>query len=416
MRDGYWQTRGVALSSYRKILTIPGVLPLNLLGIVARLPHAATSVILTLHVTQTLGRGYAMAGLVITVWTVGLAIGSPWRGRVIDRMGMRRAMLPSVIAEVLVWSATPWLPLPAFMCAVFIGGIFGLPAFTIVRLALAQLVKPALHRTAFALDSVIIEISFILGPTLGVIAATQWDTSYALIALGVCAAAAGLGLMKLNLPQKTTADAQLQSFMDAATSNELTGSATCQSKIKVTSRLIWVMLAALGGTLVLAGTDVTLVATLRASGELGWTGLLVSVWAASSVIGGLIYGTIARPVSPFFLLLGLSVLTIPLVLGSGPLTFCLALIPAGLLCAPTLAATAEALHCLVPEQSRGEALGWQGSAFLIGSAIGAPAAGAAIDFVGNQAGFIIVSLLGGLIALAGLISGGLKPSHADVMS
>jgi MFS family permease len=48
-------------------------------------------------------------------------------------------------------------------------------------------------------------------------------------------------------------------------------------------------------------------------------------------------------------------------------------------------------------------MGWHGSAMTAGSAIGAPIAGFAIDHGGWQWGFVVVSALGVLIAVAGLL-------------
>ena len=52
-------------------------------------------------------------------------------------------------------------------------------------------------------------------------------------------------------------------------------------------------------------------------------------------------------------------------------------------------------------------MGWHGSAMTAGSAVGAPVAGFAIDHGGWQWGFVVVSALGVVIAVAGLVG-----SHA----
>jgi MFS family permease len=62
-----------------------------------------------------------------------------------------------------------------------------------------------------------------------------------------------------------------------------------------------------------------------------------------------------------------------------------------------LTATADAVSRMVPEDVRGEAMGWHGSSLTLGLAIGAPLAGAAIDGVGSWAGFAVVGAAGLLI-------------------
>ena len=83
-------------SPYSALFALPGVARLFAIAFLARLPQAMTGVVLTLHVVTTLHRGYGEAGLVTAVMTVGMAVGSPWRGRLVDRLGLRRAVAPSV--------------------------------------------------------------------------------------------------------------------------------------------------------------------------------------------------------------------------------------------------------------------------------------------------------------------------------
>ena len=118
---------------------------------------------------------------------------------------------------------------------------------------------------------------------------------------------------------------------------------------------------------------------------------------------GLVYGALPRSVPPLALLLVLAALTVPIGLASTPLVLCLAVLPAGALCAPLISATAEAVARLVPERVRGEAMGWHGSALTAGSAAGAPVAGLAIDRVAPWAGFGVVGALGAVLAVVGLL-------------
>jgi MFS family permease len=73
----------------------------------------------------------------------------------------------------------------------------------------------------------------------------------------------------------------------------------------------------------------------------------------------------------------------------------------GVLCAPTITATVDTLSRAVPERSRGEAMGWHGSAMTSGQAVGAPLAGFAIDHAGWGWGFVSVSLVGLAVAVLG---------------
>jgi len=76
---------------------------------------------------------------------------------------------------------------------------------------------------------------------------------------------------------------------------------------------------------------------------------------------------------------------------------------AGLFCAPTITATIDHLSRMVPARARGEGMGWHGSALTLGSAIGAPIAGLAIDRGGWQAGFLVTAAIGLAVAVGGLV-------------
>lgn len=131
----------------------------------------------------------------------------------------------------------------------------------------------------------------------------------------------------------------------------------------------------------------------------GSLGLILVVWGAGSLIGGVVYGAASRSVPPWLLLLGLALTTAPMTLATSPWMLAVLSLLAGIFCAPTITSTVDALSRAVPESARGEAMGWHGSAMTLGSAIGAPIAGVAIDRFGFGGGFVSVSLLGVLVAV-----------------
>jgi MFS family permease len=390
----------VSLTPYRRVLALPGVRSLVLLGSLARIPHTAISMVLTLHVVLSLGRGYGDAGLVVGAFTVGAAVGAPWRGRAVDRWGLRRALVPSLVVESLVWGCAPWLPFPLLVAAVVLAGLLGLPIYTVVRLSLSVLVPLTQRRTAFALDSMAVEGSFMVGPALGVLVATHGSTTLALMLLGGATVAAGAALMVVNPPTRTLLDSVAAA---AATTQPVPpASRRRRERVPVTGALLAVLGAAVAATLVLAGTDVGIVAELRGHDALDLTGAVMVAWCGASLLGGLVYGALPRDVPPLVLLLGLAALTVPIGLASSPLLLCLAVLPAGALCAPLISSTSEAVARLVPERVRGEAMGWHGSALTAGSAAGAPIAGFAIDSVAPWAGFTAVGAIGAVLALLGI--------------
>jgi MFS family permease len=169
-----------------------------------------------------------------------------------------------------------------------------------------------------------------------------------------------------------------------------------------TAAVAAVFAVASGAGMVLSGTDVGIVAALETGGHQSEIGIVFLFWCAASVIGGLVYGAMHRPVSPILLLLGMAALTIPMGFATDTLTLSLLALLPGLLCAPVLSAASEKVADLVDEARRGEAMGWYGSALTAGVALGAPLAGVFIDGVGPWGGFVAVGVAGVLLCAVGI--------------
>ena len=167
--------------------------------------------------------------------------------------------------------------------------------------------------------------------------------------------------------------------------------------------MIAVLVMAFGTTMLLSGTDLAIVATLRAAGQVSWAAVVVAVYGVSSIAGGLVYGALPRPL-PTWLLLGLlGLATIPAGLAHDWHWLCLAGAGAGLLTAPTLSTVADAVSRLAPAGLRGEATGLQSSALSAGFALGSPVAGGVIDLSSPAGGFAAAGLAGLAAALTGYL-------------
>ncbi|GGL99698.1 hypothetical protein GCM10012279_16360 [Micromonospora yangpuensis] len=127
--------------SCRDALALPGLRPLLLVAILARVPVAATAVAMTLHVLD-LGHGYFAAGLVGAVLTVGSAFGAPLLGRLVDRRGLRPMLLLTTAVSALFWGTAPVLPYPVLLGAALVGGLLTLPVFSVIRQSIAALGTP----------------------------------------------------------------------------------------------------------------------------------------------------------------------------------------------------------------------------------------------------------------------------------
>jgi MFS family permease len=390
----------MGMTAYRSILGLRDVRRVLWLSIVVRVPMWAANVVLTLHVVTHLHHSYTAAGLLVGVETVALAISAPWRGRRLDRVGLRAAVTPSLIVLTVCWSIAPFVSYWPLMVLAGVGGLFVIPSFSIVRQALMHATPDEMRKTALSIDSVVIEISFMIGPVLGVLLATTWSTSWALFSCMLTSVLGGVVLWLMNPPLGADREA-----------NAAGAHAGVRSWLSPAA--IAVLGACLAATIVLTGTDVSIVAALRHMHHPAWIGGVLALWGLGSAIGGVIYGAMHRTVPAFALLGLLSLLTMPAVLADDPVTLAALLILAGVCCAPTITATVDALSRAVPDRVRGEAMGWHSSALTAGSAAGAPLAGIAIDRSGWQGGLWLPAAIGLVVAAVGLTATRRRPGMPD---
>lgn len=430
---------------YRKLLACPPIRRLLLVGMVARIPHSAAGVLLTLHIVLSLGHGYGAAGAAAAIMTIGIALGSPWRGRRVDRVGLRKALIPSIISETVIWSIVPHVQYQWLLPLVFVGGLFTLPIFSVIRQSLGILADGEQRRTAFALDSITTEVVFMVGPAAGAIAATAGWSAIGLTVVGVSTSLAGLFLLWFNPPTRTHAAPILRAAGREGAETVLVGTAEVHQPLQsdiakptvkeptaqpfqppreagaavmeehgsrtgsaaggfawLTVGVAAIFAVAAGSGMVVSGTDVGIVGLLERGGRESDIGIVFFFWCAASVVGGILYGAMHRPLPPVWLLLGMAAFTVPLGFATDTWTLALLCILPGLLCAPVLSASSEKVADLVAEARRGEAMGWYGSALTAGIAVGAPIAGVFIDALGPWAGFVSVASAGVLLCLAAL--------------
>jgi predicted MFS family arabinose efflux permease len=379
----------MTLTPYRQTLALPGIKSLLVVATLARIPITAGAVTLTLHVVNDLGLGYGAAGLIGAAFTVGASLGAPIMGRFVDRRGLRPMLILTTIAEVAFWTTAQAAPYWLLLLTATFGGLLSLPAFSVARQSIAALTPEAQRLPAFALDSITTELSFMAGPALGVLIATTAGPRVAMVAIGAGLLLAGIGLYLLNPPIRATDEAPV------AAADRMPRSSWLKPQ------LVAVLAVSMAATVVLSGTDVAVVAVLRHTGELSWTGLVLSLWAVYSLLGGFAYGTIKRGLAPVMLLAPMAVLTIPVGLGGSHWwLLAILLLPAGALCAPTITASADAVSRLTPASARGEAMGLHNSALTVGVATGSPLAGLVMDTWSPAWGFAAVGGLGVLVTLA----------------
>jgi MFS family permease len=392
----------VDLAPFKHVLMLPRVRPFALLMLFARMPPAATGVILTLHVAVTLDRGYGAAGLVGAAGTIGMGLGAPLMGRLVDARGLRPMLGVSITASAAFWLTAPLMGYWTLLVTSFLVGLLGVPMMSIGRQVITALVPESRRRVALSVDSISVELSFMGGPALGVFVATKFSTNAALWFIGGSILVAGVLLYWANPPM--------------VHEDEVVDGPQPRVFEWMRGRIVGVLVVCAGATVCLAGMEVSAIASLEHIGKQSWLGAVFFAMCAASIVGGVVYGGVKRVPSVLVLLVLMAALEIPVGLGDGNvLLLCLLLVPMNLMCAPLIAASGEHISRLAPPTARGLAIGLQGSAFTVGNAIGAPIAGVAIDRAGAPAGFAIVGVIGLLVAgVAWVLSRQNKPVASQV--
>lgn len=366
-----------------------GLARIYALGFISRIPPAAAAVLLTLHVVNGLGHSWSAAGGLAGAATVCAAIAGPWRGRLLDRVGLRATMAPCLVVNAIAWSIAPFVGYWALLALACVAGLWQVPVWSIIRQAVLAAAPEEDRRSAIALDSVTVEMAFAIGPSLTVWAATVYDTRWVLLVVQLAGVLAASLLWLANptlLPDEARDEQRLPLRQWAGPA------------------FLAMLLVAATSSLVLAATDVSVVAATKEMGNQSALAWILVVWSVGSLIGGLIYGALPRAV-PAVLLLGILCLTtFPLAFAKTPVLLGVLCALSGLVISPTIVATVDGISKVVPVTARGEAMGWHGSALTIGGAVGAPIAGVAIDTWGSAGGFIAPAAVGaGVAVIAGLL-------------
>lgn len=387
----------MSFKTYADLWRIPDVRRILVLGLFLRIPMPASAVIVTLHVVGPLDRSYAEAGLVSTALAIAMAISAPWLGRLLDRLGLRRTLLLPLAVLPIAWSIAPWVGYLPLLALVAVAGLFTVPSFSIVRQVMLRSVGPGQRTAALSADAIMTELGFMAGPVLGVLGASYFGTSWALLAIQWLGIVAAVLLWLLN-PRITDGDPAVPS--DAVPSDTGASARRFRPPSWLSPGVALLLAGTFTASLILIAEDLGTVAAMRDFDRTPLLGLVMAIWALGSLLGALIYGALNShpPTSVMLVLLGAT--TLLTAFAWDPISFTALLLLSGFFCAPTLTAALEAITRHVPSSVRGEVMGWHGSAITLGSAVGAPAAGFAIDLIGWPGGFVLGGGLGLLIAAA----------------
>jgi predicted MFS family arabinose efflux permease len=364
----------------------PGVAAIVLATLIGRLPIGISGLAILLYVREVTG-SFAAAGACAGALAFGSASGAPFQGRLVDRRGPNM-LLPMACVHgtglLLVWVlGAESAPTVAIVGASFLAGTAIPPLSSVLRSHWPYLLErdPDLIPGAYALDSVMIELIFIIGPLIVTAIVATAGPEYA---LGISAGCVLLGTILLLAGLRGRRGPSREAASPALGLGALAAPG-----------LRTLVLASLPVGFGFGAIEVVLPAFSQSEGSKEMAGVLLAVWSAASGASGLVYGARVRQASldsvhlRFACLLPLGIAA--LLVASSPLTMALLVILAGIPIAPLIASRNQLVGRVSLPGTATEAFTWPLTALVAGVSLGAAAAGALVEASSWTAGVLLAA-------------------------
>lgn len=387
-----------ALARYATVLRPPGASAALTASVVGRLSLGMTGLATLLLVKDTTG-SYAVAGAVSAAYALAFAVAAPGRARSADRGGPRRVLVQCGVLHPLGLVALVALcsvdaPLVALLLAAVAAGATVPPHGAVMRALWGTLVHGPGIATAYALEAVVVELCFVLGPLLVAIGIALEGPSTALLLSAALGSVGALWLAALSVVRT------VEPHPDRATSSY--GPLTSPVVRALLLTVFWIGLG-------FGSVEVAVTAFVEEEGRsTGVTGVVLAVWSLGSMAGGLVYGSLhptTRPARQLpVLVTALAVASMLPVLTGTVLMLSVALFAYGTTIAPFSACNSVLLGAAAPAGTVTEAFAWNGSMIFAGAAVGSAVGGVLAEHSGSTAAFALTAV-GGLGAVGSSVLG-----------
>jgi MFS family permease len=365
---------------YRSVLRVPGCARVLVTALLARLPQGMSSLAILLLVRATT-HSYPDAGIAVGGYALACAAAVPTQGRLVDRYGRSAVLLPAALMQALA------------LVALVVGARGHADAIELVALAVAagamqpaiapsvrallgeMLTNTATRETGYALESVIQELIWIVGPLVVAAMVTLVSPSAAvLVSAGVCVVGTSLFI----------------------TSPRVRGNAGARCTGRVRSAVASPELRAMLWPVAMMGAaigliDVGIPSLALHAGSRASTGVLLALWSVGSLCGGLWYGgvawRIALPERYRWLLTAAVACVLPLVFARTIPEGMAASFLAGVTIAPVFSCQYALVGRAVTHGSETEAFTWVAAALMLGLSAGSALSGVLIGGIGVSAPF-----------------------------
>jgi MFS family permease len=369
---------------YRDVLGAPHVRAMVAAALLSRFPLGINSLAIVLYLRAQTG-SFAVAGAVAGALAAGSGFGAPVQGRLVDRMGPGRVLIPLAFLHAaalgaLVACGALGAPAVALVVCGFVAGFAVPPTSSVLRALWPELLsqRPDLLPAAYALDSTMIELIFIGGPLLTGLIAAVYSPAAALVISAVSVVGGTIAFSRREPAREIRPEHQQERHWLGALASP-----------GVRTLVITCLPAGVG----IGICEVAIPAFAREHGVANAAGLLLATWSFGSGAGGLLYGAMPRraPLRRIHLAVtaALPLSLVPMALATSVPAMAVCVIAGGCCIAPLLATRNELVGGVAPAGTRTEAYTWPITAFVIGIAGGNAVAGGVVDGPGVQAALLV---------------------------
>jgi MFS family permease len=359
---------------------------------------------------------YGIAGTVAGTLALAGSLASPQWARAMDRRGQGRVLrvaFTGYLAFGVAFVAAVVLGAPQWTWFVLAGatGACGPNIGSIVRARWADALDADARQTAFAFESVVDEVVFVVGPPLVTLLATLISPPVGFLTGVVIGFAGAMWLSGLRATEPPV--------------HPLDDPTARRASVLLHPTVLIVSIVYLAVGTVFGAMDVVVVAFAGAENVPALAGVALAAYAAGSLVAGLVYGVVRLPgtlaarfvgCTLFFAVaaqLLFTVGSIRVLIGVG--------FVAGLAIAPVLVSGMSLVESRGGGAALTEALTWVVTGLVLGVTAGSAIAGASVDAWGAESAFAVPAIaaaVAGVLALgaAPLLRRGAVPEPVDASS
>lgn len=377
-----------------RTLARPGVGALVGSSLLGRMPLGMTLALLLL-VRESTG-SFGPAGVVVGAFGLATAAAAPLLGRLVDRAGQIRVLLPCAVLEAgilvgLVVAARADAPIAGMVLLGAAAGAVLPPISACLRALWPEIVTdPDERESAFALDATVQEVIWTTGPLVAGGIITIFSPSAAVLLMALVTLVGTAWFVSLPFSRRWVPTS--------------TGSSGLLRVPAMRALLVTALLAGVA----MGGLEVGLPGLAEELDTPAATGLLLGLGSFGSLVGGLTYGSrvwgspVAVRYAVFLALAALFTAPLAVVPNLG-LGLAVAFL-SGLPWAPTLSCLYSLTSRMAPQGGITEAFTLSGAAIAAGGAGGVGLAGWLVDLGGSPAAFalaVVAAAGGSAVAVAG---------------